>query len=99
VAEREWLDDQAIARDRFVFGLRRLEGIIWSEFCRECPRPLCESIESLVEKHRHAGWLELVEDRLRLTESGLVISDALWPAYYQVGFGGTAESSQPSEDD
>lgn len=87
VAEREWLDDQALARDRFVFGLRRLEGIVWSEFQKACPAPLCEAIEGLVEKHRHEGWMELHEDRLRLTESGLVISDALWPAYYQVGVG------------
>jgi coproporphyrinogen III oxidase-like Fe-S oxidoreductase len=87
VAEREWLDDQALARDRFVFGLRRLEGIVWSEFQKACPTPLCESIERLVEKHAQAGWLERHEDRLRLTESGLVISDALWPAYYQVGVG------------
>jgi coproporphyrinogen III oxidase-like Fe-S oxidoreductase len=67
--------------------MRRLEGIVWSEFQKDCPALLCNAIERLVENHRQEGWLELVDDRLRLTHSGLVISDALWPAYYQVGIG------------
>lgn len=81
VAERDDVNDEQQVRERFVFGLRRLEGIELKALATtRFPEP-----ESLFEPHLtralEAGWFVRDGERIRLSPSGLVISDALWPDF------------------
>ena len=79
VAEFEELSLEDRARERLVFGLRRLVGISLADFARETGygidalggEPLVRFIEQ--------GLLERSSVNLRLTRRGLLVSDALWP--------------------
>jgi oxygen-independent coproporphyrinogen-3 oxidase len=79
VAERETLSAEDAARERLVFGLRRLEGVNVRDF--ELATGF--RIESLggdaIDKFQAMQLLELSDGRLRLTRSGLLVSDGLWP--------------------
>jgi oxygen-independent coproporphyrinogen-3 oxidase len=80
VAEAEELSPEDRARERLVFGLRRLAGISPADFARETGfevdslggPPLAQFVEH--------GLLERTAKRLRLTRRGLLVSDALWPS-------------------
>ncbi len=79
VAEREELGAEDRARERLVFGLRRLAGIDVSDFARETGY----AVESLggvsLQRFVQQGLLEWSGSLLRLTRRGLLISDSLWP--------------------
>ncbi len=79
VAESELLDAEAAARERLVFGMRRLEGVEKSRFAGETGfsvETLCGDVmRQLIEQ----GMIIEEDDRLRLTRSGLLVSDAIWP--------------------
>lgn len=81
VSERDEIDDEQQVRERFVFGMRRLEGIDVAALATlSFPEP-----EKLFEPHLsravEAGWFLRDGDRIRLSPAGLVISDALWPDF------------------
>lgn len=79
VAEREEMSSEDRARERLVFGLRRLEGIDVRDFAQETGFTVellgGESLQRFVQQ----GFLERSKDTLRLTRRGLLISDSLWP--------------------
>lgn len=79
VAEREKLGPEQRARERLVFGLRRLEGIDAAEFAQATGYTIdelaAEPIALLIEN----GLLEQTDERIRLTRRGLLVSDAIWP--------------------
>jgi oxygen-independent coproporphyrinogen-3 oxidase len=79
VAESEELGSEDRARERLVFGLRRLAGIDVRDFAQETgfavERLGGESLQRFVQQ----GFLERTESKLRLTRRGLLISDSLWP--------------------
>lgn len=79
VAERESLDAEARARERLVFGLRRLEGVDRRAFAKatqhEIDRLAGDALAAFVEQ----GMLEDDGRQIRLTREGLLLSDALWP--------------------
>jgi oxygen-independent coproporphyrinogen-3 oxidase len=79
VAERERLDDESRARELFVLGLRRMEGVTRRTFERRTgyavDRLFGDSLRGLVQ----LGVLEDAGERVRLTRKGLFISDAIWP--------------------
>lgn len=81
VSEREEIGSEDRARERLVFGLRRLAGINVHEFARE----LGYSVEQLggaaLERFVEQGLLERSSDTLQLTRRGLLISDSLWPYF------------------
>lgn len=81
VAEREQLSDEERARERLVFGLRRLEGIDVEEFESATGYAIDALAGEAVQKHVALGLLERESSRLRLTKEGLLVSDALWPEY------------------
>lgn len=81
VAECDELDEEQQVRERFVFGMRRMEGIDLSQLATAgVPEP-----ERLFQPHLGraiaAGWFHREGDRIRLTHQGLVLSDALWPDF------------------
>jgi len=81
VAESEELSPEAHARERLVFALRRLEGISLSEFEQETGYSVEQLIAAPLEKFIAQGLFIHTGDNLRLTRRGLLVSDALWPAF------------------
>lgn len=79
VAERESLDAPARARERLVFGLRRLEGVDAGSFETETGYSIETLAGEAVRRYVDRGLLEWSGRRLRLTRDGLLVSDALWP--------------------
>lgn len=81
VVEHETLSPDQKLRERFVFGMRRIEGVEWDLLKMEGPAETVESIDQAVEDHLHRGWLQRIGSRIALTQEGLVISDSLWSEY------------------
>lgn len=84
VAEAEELSPEDRARERLVFGLRRLEGVLLPEFARRTGFDARELAGPAIERFCQQGLLQLDATRLRLTREGLFVSDALWPAFVRV---------------
>ena len=78
-AESETLSAEDRARERLVFGLRRLAGIESSEFFRETGYAIEQLGGDALQRFIEQGFLERTETSLRLTRRGLLISDSLWP--------------------
>lgn len=81
VAERERLDPAARARERFLLGLRRLEGVRLGEFAAATGFDALELLGDRVRVFAAEGLLELEPDCVRLTRAGLLVSDSLWPEF------------------
>jgi oxygen-independent coproporphyrinogen-3 oxidase len=81
VAESEMLDAEDRAREQFVLGMRRLEGVHREHFNSRTGFTIDQLVgDELVEFVSQ----ELVEDlgeRIRLSRKGLMISDSLWGAF------------------
>jgi oxygen-independent coproporphyrinogen-3 oxidase len=75
------LADQA--RERVVFGLRQLAGVDWSGLQHDYPDSILEPLLATIDRQVAAGWLAWSGSRLALTAEGLVISDGLWPEYFE----------------
>jgi oxygen-independent coproporphyrinogen-3 oxidase len=83
VAESEPLSDLDRARERLVFGLRRLEGIDLAEFERRFGIGIDALAGDAIGRFVEQGLLARDASRLRLTRAGLLISDALWPYFLE----------------
>jgi oxygen-independent coproporphyrinogen-3 oxidase len=81
VAEAEAIDRRQWTLERFVFGMRLMAGVDWTELQRIGEPHSLAKIEEVVPQHVAAGWLAWRGNRLHLTRHGLAISDSLWPAY------------------
>ncbi|MFN6129851.1 MAG: radical SAM family heme chaperone HemW [Planctomycetota bacterium] len=81
VEERDVLTASQKIRERFVFGLRQIAGIDWSEIASQSDAVTRDAIAAKIDEHVEAGWMQRVGDRVRLTRSGLFLSDSLWPQY------------------
>lgn len=79
VAERESLTPEQRARERLVFGLRRLAG--WSRrgFAEATGFEIEELAGAAIQKFVKLGLLDASHDHVRLTREGLLLSDSLWP--------------------
>ncbi len=80
VVETETLSDEDRARERLVFGLRRLQGVSRACFARENGVTLDSLGGDPLRSFIAQGWLAAEGDTVRLTRRGLLISDALWPS-------------------
>ncbi|MBM3966269.1 MAG: radical SAM family heme chaperone HemW [Planctomycetes bacterium] len=81
VVEREELTLDQQWRERFVFGMRQLRGVAWKTWQTHVPEFVRASIDAKIAEHIEHGWLQEIEDHVRLTRKGLVVSDSLWPEY------------------
>lgn len=81
VAESESLTPEDAARERFVFGMRRLEGVRRHEFAAETGFPLDDLFAAPLACCVEQGLFTDVGDTVRLTREGLLVSDALWPMF------------------
>lgn len=81
VAESEQLRPEDAARERLVFGLRRLEGVNLRQFAAatgfSAEALAGEALPRLID----LGLLETSGGWLRLTRQGLLVSDAIWPQF------------------
>ena len=83
IAESERLPPRDAARERLVFSLRLLEGISVSEFASTTGFSVNHLVEPHLSRFVDAGLFDLSADRLRLTERGLLVSDAIWPYFLE----------------
>ena len=79
VQESELLDDEMLARERLVFGLRRLEGVALTRFEQDTGYTVEQLAGESVRRFLDMQLLEETETHLRLTRRGLLVSDSLWP--------------------
>jgi oxygen-independent coproporphyrinogen-3 oxidase len=79
VAESETLSSEEQARERLVFGLRRLEGIDLADFAARFGYTVDALAGAELARFVEQGLLQRAERTLRLTRAGLLISDAIWP--------------------
>jgi oxygen-independent coproporphyrinogen-3 oxidase len=84
VAETEQLGPEDAARERLVFALRRLEGIDLQQFAAETRFSVEQLGGDALPRLVELGLLHLDAGRLRLTRSGLLVSDAIWPQFLRV---------------
>ncbi len=78
-AEREELTAEARARELFVFGLRRIEGVSRRWFLERTGYEADELFRKPLQKFIGLGLLVDNGERIRLTREGLFVSDAIWP--------------------
>ena len=79
VAQSEQLGPEDAARERLVFGLRRLEGIDVAAFAATTGFSADDLGGAALTRFVEQGLLDLSGSRLRLTRRGLLVSDAMWP--------------------
>ena len=81
VAEIETLDRENAARERLVFGLRRLEGVDRVRFEEYTGYTIEQLAGPSLQTFLDQGLLENTATHLRLTRRGLLVSDSLWPEF------------------
>jgi oxygen-independent coproporphyrinogen-3 oxidase len=81
VAERERLPPSEAARERLVFGLRMLEGVDRSLFAAQTGFEIDALAGPALRRFVDQGLLEDTGERVRLTRTGIPVSDALWPDF------------------
>lgn len=81
VAERERLPPADAARERLVFGFRMLEGVDRASFAAATGFQIDQLVGDALRRFVDQGLLQDTGDRIRLTRAGLLVSDALWPAF------------------
>lgn len=69
------------ARERLVFGLRRLEGVDLAAFAAATGFDALALAGAAINRFCEQGMMVLCGGRLRLTRDGLFVSDALWPEF------------------
>lgn len=79
VAERERLSPEDRVRECLVFQLRMLDGVARAQFAAQTGYDLDQLIGPALHKFTQLGLLEDTGPRVRLTRSGLMISDTIWP--------------------
>jgi oxygen-independent coproporphyrinogen-3 oxidase len=78
VAESETLSPEDSARERLVFGLRRLEGVDTEAFAQQTGFTAEQLAGEVLEQFFAWGVLARTGNRIHLTRRGLLISDWLW---------------------
>jgi len=68
--------------EQVMLGLRRLEGIDVATFRSRLGADLTETYASEIARLVEVGLVELVEGRLRLTEEGLLVADAVMAEFF-----------------
>ncbi len=79
VAETEQLSDEERAREQLVFGMRMLEGVSRVEFAKETGFQVDDLVGPQLARFAELGLVQDGGDNVRLSRSGLLVSDSLWP--------------------
>jgi oxygen-independent coproporphyrinogen-3 oxidase len=78
---------EGAARERIVVGLRRRDGIVRKTFRNESGLSFDDLAGDLVRGWVANGWAVDDGARVRLTRSGLLLSDSLWEGVLGDGSG------------
>jgi oxygen-independent coproporphyrinogen-3 oxidase len=81
VAEWECLQPEDAARERLVFGLRRMEGVDAVDFQRATGYSIDQLVGHALPRFLDWELLEWTGARLRLTRPGVLVSDGIWRAF------------------
>lgn len=81
IDESEDLDEDQRLRERFVFGMRQIQGVPWGNWKVSGPGVTVDMIDGLIHRHVEHGWMQKAGDRIALTRKGLMVSDSLWSEY------------------
>jgi len=81
VAESETLAADDRARERLVFGLRRLAGVERTEFASQTGYEIDALVGEPLARMVAHGLLDDDGRNVRLTREGLFVSDAIWPHF------------------
>ncbi len=81
IAERNALSDEDRAAEALFMQLRLTEGISLSEFYSRYGLDVAERHRSELERLADAGLIEMGDGRLRLTDSGLLLSNEVFVAF------------------
>lgn len=81
VAESENLNPEDSARERLVFGLRRLEGVDQRSFAAATGFEIDQLVGKSLAELVSTNLLEDTGSRIRLTRQGLLVSDSIWPTF------------------
>lgn len=77
IAESDSLDRETWARERIAFGLRMIEGVDLQLIAAETSIPVMQQYAAVIERFCDGGFLVREGTRLKLTDRGLVVSDAI----------------------
>jgi oxygen-independent coproporphyrinogen-3 oxidase len=81
VAESEALPADDRARERLVFGLRRLAGVERAAFANQTGYEIDALVGEPLARMVAHGMLDDDGQTVRLTREGLFVSDAIWPHF------------------
>ena len=81
VAESETLSHEDSARERLVFGLRRLEGVDRENFKSQTGFEIDQLVGVSLADFTNRDLLEDTGSQIRLTRQGLLVSDSIWPEF------------------
>lgn len=79
VSEFEKIDAEESARERLIFGLRRLQGVNFDEFRFQTGFDIMTLAGPKIDKLLETGFLKSESGTIRLTRRGLLVSDSIWP--------------------
>ena len=68
---------QEVIEEGIFLGLRLNEGINVSRFKEEYGVDLREEYNTIINKYIDYGYMEMQEDNLRLTDNGILVSNAI----------------------
>ncbi|MDO5147472.1 MAG: radical SAM family heme chaperone HemW [Eubacteriales bacterium] len=75
------LSEEERMEDYMIFGLRKMVGVSLSEFARRFSRNMDEVYGKMITKYEKMGLLEICEDRLRLTDAGIDVSNRIFEEF------------------
>jgi len=87
-ADHDRMTAEGAARERIVVGLRRRDGIVREAFRNESGLSFDDLAGDLLRGWVANGWAVDDGARVRLTRSGLLLSDSLWEGVLGDGSGG-----------
>jgi oxygen-independent coproporphyrinogen-3 oxidase len=87
-ADHDRMTAEGAARERIVVGLRRREGVVREAFRNVSGLEFDALAGDLVREWVANGWAVDDGGRIRLTRSGLLLSDSLWAGVLGAGSGG-----------
>lgn len=77
--ESELIDAEGSAREKLIFGLRRIEGVDSQAFQMETGFAVTDLVERELNRLLDQELLESEGNTFRLTRAGLLVSDSIWP--------------------
>ena len=81
IAESDTLTPEDIAREKLVFGLRRMDGINVENFQVDTGFSLEQLVGNTIDDLIGLRMLQLKRNQLQLTRNGLLVSDSIWPRF------------------